>query len=215
MKKKFTSLYTVMKERNLDEIKEIIEYARSKSLSRVPGYVYFISDGTYVKIGKTTNILKRLSALQTANGRPLRILGVAFPDMDQTAKELEDELHFRYHKRNVGGEHYRLDDADVISSCDVILANYYCHRIVGEHEYYDWENKRKITLMEAIDPNKMRDRIFSGHTKYVYGSECLVGLDSDMRIWSISNLDNRCCITDKVAESIYDVKEPKYKCKTV
>jgi len=67
--------------------------------------VYFISDGTYVKIGATTDVESRLKALQVGNPRELRILSV-IPTDDPYA--LEAILHNRFADKQVNQEWYDL-----------------------------------------------------------------------------------------------------------
>lgn len=55
------------------------------------GYVYFITDGEYVKIGSTVDIVSRLNVLQTANARPLTLLKyVASKDRFETERNFHD-----------------------------------------------------------------------------------------------------------------------------
>lgn len=76
-------------------------------------FVYFISDGEYVKIGKSTKPNTRLSNLQVGNPRKLSILYCLEVD-DSTEKELcqDPEKFFQemFVDFKVSGEWYRLDD---------------------------------------------------------------------------------------------------------
>lgn len=72
--------------------------------------VYFISDGEYVKIGKTTGWANnRLSALQTANARELTLLAVAFFRDGMCATQLEGWLQGQLKTYHVRGEWFELE----------------------------------------------------------------------------------------------------------
>jgi hypothetical protein len=68
------------------------------------GYVYFISDGERVKIGRSVNIESRLNALQTSTAVPLKLLA-AIPGGGR-----ERELHRRFAHLRIRGEWFRLGD---------------------------------------------------------------------------------------------------------
>jgi hypothetical protein len=74
-------------------------------------YIYFIGDdySHYVKIGKTTNIKKRLSVLQTASPYTLKVLFL----IEDKYSTLEGHFHDRYERYRLKGEwfdKYILDD---------------------------------------------------------------------------------------------------------
>lgn len=62
-------------------------------------YVYFVTDGEAIKIGKANNPRSRLSGLQTSHHKDLAIL--ALTPGDET---LERELHRAFHVRRLRGE---------------------------------------------------------------------------------------------------------------
>ena len=67
-------------------------------------FVYFITDGDYIKIGVANNLENRLSALQTSNAKELKIL-FSIPMKDkESAYALELFLHNTYKSKNVRGE---------------------------------------------------------------------------------------------------------------
>ena len=66
-------------------------------------YVYFISDGEFVKIGVSKNYQMRLVSLQTANPRKLKLLGVLEGDSYE-----ERNLHNQFDQFRVGGEWFEL-----------------------------------------------------------------------------------------------------------
>lgn len=49
---------------------------------------YVISDGTFCKIGKTNNLIKRIKGLQTGNARKLILVGYTDTDEEQIMHEL-------------------------------------------------------------------------------------------------------------------------------
>lgn len=65
----------------------------------VSSFVYFITDGEAIKIGKANNPKSRLSGLQTSHHKPLRILGLLPGD-----ERLEGMLHGRFRKYHIRGE---------------------------------------------------------------------------------------------------------------
>jgi len=65
-------------------------------------YVYFVSDGTNIKIGRAVNVLNRLRAMQSGSAEPLTILATLL-----TADSIESELHRRFKAAHVKGEWYR------------------------------------------------------------------------------------------------------------
>lgn len=65
------------------------------------GYVYFVSDGQYVKIGSTSDLKARIASLQTANARPLTLLKyLECKDRFET----ERQFHDVFYNRRVNGE---------------------------------------------------------------------------------------------------------------
>lgn len=77
--------------------------------------VYFISDGTYVKIGKSNNVTTRLSILNTGNASTLTLLGYILQESDEAAFKLEKELHKIYEKSKVKGEWFNLSEVDTLN----------------------------------------------------------------------------------------------------
>jgi len=69
------------------------------------GFVYFISDGTYVKIGMTNDIVMRFSQIQSSNPRKLTLLKFI-----PTEHPKGDERHFHksFDKYKVRGEWFIL-----------------------------------------------------------------------------------------------------------
>jgi hypothetical protein len=72
-------------------------------------YVYFISNGEQVKIGKANNVKKRLSELQTGNTTKLTLLQTIKCADSKEAFELEKKLHDDYNHLRVSGEWFKFD----------------------------------------------------------------------------------------------------------
>lgn len=65
-------------------------------------YVYFITDGEAIKIGKANNPKSRLSALQTSHYKPLAVLATM-----SGGEELERELHRTFDALRIRGEWFK------------------------------------------------------------------------------------------------------------
>lgn len=70
--------------------------------------IYFISDGEFIKIGKSNNVNRRLRELQTANPRELKLLKVIECKNETAAFELEVFLHKILQSTHQNGEWYYL-----------------------------------------------------------------------------------------------------------
>ena len=165
--------------------------------------VYFVSDGTgMVKIGKTNNVIHRISSLQVGNARKLRLLAMAYPHMTQNVSELEKEIQHNYWANHVLGEHYRLDDDDILRCAHVVVSDFFCYRLLGTDTkmYYDVIQKKNIELFEAISPEKMKDRISDEYKRKVYADDCIVGIDLNNQIYDISIKGRRCRNTNQKAK---------------
>ena len=75
------------------------------------GVVYFITDGTYTKIGVSNNVNHRLSILQVANPLELSIVKTI---ESNTPYKLEAELHEKYKEYSIRGEWFKLDLSTVL-----------------------------------------------------------------------------------------------------
>ena len=78
---------------------------KTKYLMSKHNKVYFITDRRYVKIGKTQNIISRLSALQTGHPEKLYVLGYV-----DGGRGEEKKLHKRFSKYRVRGEWFKLTE---------------------------------------------------------------------------------------------------------
>ncbi len=87
----------------LDSLSSTIE-ERGILAPNTQGYVYAIEDGEFVKIGWAIDPMARLSQLQTASARQLRILGAV-----RGVFRTEGELHDRFRTHHHRGEWFVLD----------------------------------------------------------------------------------------------------------
>lgn len=97
--------------------KDLISDAKSveKELSSVypeyeiaSGFVYFISDGRFIKIGKAADVKKRLSGIQTGNANKLYVLYEIPCNSMKCAEKLEMRLHWLYKEHCWRGEWFNL-----------------------------------------------------------------------------------------------------------
>jgi hypothetical protein len=82
----------------------VLKHERPKLRRDAAGwcYVYFVSDGEHIKIGRAVNVVARLRGMQTGSAKPLTILATFL-----TAESIETELHRRFKAARVTGEWYR------------------------------------------------------------------------------------------------------------
>lgn len=76
-------------------------------------YVYCITDGTNIKIGKANNVSTRLNQLQVGNSSRLVVLGVIECEDEPTAYCVEKELHCLYIDKKVIGEWFNIPYKDI------------------------------------------------------------------------------------------------------
>ena len=74
-----------------------------------PSYVYFITDGDYVKIGKSENPNARLTEVQCGNPHELKIAHKIMCNNSESAFDLERHLQSKYWDFHVRGEWFRAD----------------------------------------------------------------------------------------------------------
>jgi len=67
-------------------------------------FVYFISDGEYIKIGKAVDPYKRLAEIQTGNPRRLSVVSMIPCYSSSAAHELEHFLHNSFRSKRAVGE---------------------------------------------------------------------------------------------------------------
>jgi len=72
--------------------------------------VYFITDGSRIKIGCTSNLKTRLLALQVGNVNYIEVIAT----IENAGKDVEKYLHEYYSKDRISGEWFDLDDSFVL-----------------------------------------------------------------------------------------------------
>ncbi len=90
------------------------------------GYVYFIRDGLgHIKIGKTTDLKKRLDTLQTANPMKLEFwYGIHFQTLKE-AEEVEESFHNLFADYRLQGEWFSEEYVmEFLRSDKVIVGDY-------------------------------------------------------------------------------------------
>lgn len=103
--------------------------------SDVPScFVYFISNGEFVKIGVSENVERRMYSLQSASPRKLEILATVPVKNTNCAYELEKELHSIYAKYHIYGEWYEILSFLDYASFDVCFNRYRRLRRLEEAE---------------------------------------------------------------------------------
>jgi len=101
------------------------------------GYVYLVTDGTYVKIGQTkTSIKRRIEDMQTGNANKLEVL--AYARVEKSIK-LERYLHNRYIKFKHRREWFKFSEEGHIFDVVHILRKSekipgYVNLLIEEHE---------------------------------------------------------------------------------
>ena len=98
-------------EKLTDEVSAHWEIKRQpRSTKRKPSYVYFISNGTHVKIGVADYPKRRIKELQTGASTQLSILKTIQCKDREEAMRKETELHFKYSDKNTCGEWFDILD---------------------------------------------------------------------------------------------------------
>lgn len=73
-------------------------------------FVYLINDGEYIKIGVASDVATRLSDLQVGNPKKLTVEAVIPAKDKQSAKKIEQKLHFAYSRFRKCGEWFAILD---------------------------------------------------------------------------------------------------------
>lgn len=120
---KYYDDFKILSDEEMDFVYKKIE--RKGLKEKRSGLLYFISDGKFIKIGKTSNlnIFERIKSLQTGNPRKLIMIAFQFLNEDEINKfgSLERYYHalFKIHRKK--GEWFEL------SECEL-------DRVLREHE---------------------------------------------------------------------------------
>lgn len=123
--------------RILMNTQQMIKDFKSKQ-NKYDGYVYLISDGTYIKIGHTkTSIKRRIEDMQTGNANKLEVL--AYARVEKSSK-LEKYLHDRYKEYKHRREWFRFkEDGHIFDAVDILRKSEkipnYVNSLIAEHEF--------------------------------------------------------------------------------
>ncbi|MCP4984981.1 MAG: GIY-YIG nuclease family protein [Colwellia sp.] len=92
--------------------------AHKRTASDCKQYLYAISDGTNVKLGRSNNIKKRIIALQTSNSKKLVLLWEKYTGRNiQRAVLAEKKLHRKCKNYKIRGEWFNMQ-------CMLLVANF-------------------------------------------------------------------------------------------
>lgn len=73
-------------------------------------FVYFIDDGTFLKIGKANDVFGRKKSIQTGNGKKLSVAYVIPCKSSESAYAVESLFHKLYEKYRMEGEWFDIRD---------------------------------------------------------------------------------------------------------
>ena len=111
-------------------------------------YIYFITDGEAIKIGKTNNVKNRLRVLQTAQPRELKCVKVIECEEDNVDR-VEQSLHTKFKKAHIRGEWFDFTE-DIKSYLGCAAFPVYKEReIVNKNDQLIEELREKIKNTEA------------------------------------------------------------------
>lgn len=82
-----------------------------KKKSKKFGFVYFISNGEFTKIGTARNVQDRMKSLQTGSPTQLYLMASFFTD---SPRQLEKEIHRMLNCYLVGGEWFDIQKDDLV-----------------------------------------------------------------------------------------------------
>ena len=117
---------------DINGYKEAVPLCIGKSENACPGFVYIITDGYSVKIGKSCDLEKRISQIQTGNPRRIVLLqSIETDDMDQ----VEGSLHYWYARFRRSGEWFDLLPLFGLDPSDCIEIALGSHVIRHEYVY--------------------------------------------------------------------------------
>ncbi len=86
-------------------------------------YVYFITDGEYIKIGISNNVASRFHALRTSNPKPLEILHTIECKDSFEAHGMERNLHKLFKDFRAAGEWFKIEWATIQAKLEMAEQN--------------------------------------------------------------------------------------------
>lgn len=126
-----------------------------------PEFMYFISDGEFVKIGRSKNIQQRLHGLQSSNPRNLELIGCHYPEDSMSSKKHEKYWHETFAPYKVRGEWFNLPEEAVeyiqeslcptktIVAC---VAQYFCLHYTDEKHPNGCDTETCLKMGHAMLP---------------------------------------------------------------
>ena len=81
-------------------------------------FVYFISDGRFIKIGRTKDVFKRFCQIKNGNPNGIKLIGLIPFETVEESIEAENEIHQDYFTQKVSGEWYYISETDVATTLD-------------------------------------------------------------------------------------------------
>ena len=150
------------KKENVTQIQTQLEKMTLRNKQK--GYVYFVSNGQYCKIGRAVNIEHRIESLRSGSPQPLQLI-TYLESTDYI--NLETQLHRLFAKYKVNGEWY--DILFLFNGENEEFAN------INNH-YVNFNNKILLTIPELIEytgfsEKKVLDLIFSPYTNFTIKSD--------------------------------------------
>lgn len=85
---------------------------------RSPGYIYLVQAGGRYKIGKATDVTKRIKSLQTGSAEEIRLIHTI---PTQRVELAEKQLHTRFKAKRERGEWFDLSAEDVAWLCELTV----------------------------------------------------------------------------------------------
>jgi len=138
-------LYSSIKEKEINSIKSDYEN----------GVVYFIYDGNNVKIGHSTNLDTRISALQVGNPNFIEVLAT----IDNAGKQIESEIHEMFSNDRLSGEWFDLDSSFLLKvKKKYKLINIFLNleSLIFELWHNSDKNTKELTLNDIITTDNYR-----------------------------------------------------------
>ena len=114
------------------------------------GYVYFVSDGDYIKIGISENIDSRIKGLQIGNARRLMLVEYIWFNSKSAALWAERELHEMYKNKRVLGEWFDIGfDYDFLALISEIRHGPPVCYMDIKTEYNEFMNDRRLSVLRG------------------------------------------------------------------
>lgn len=93
-----------------------LEHGRRKLIEDTEYCVYFITDGSYIKIGIAASIPSRVKQLQTGNPNKLSVLYLIDVKSQKEALKIEQQYHNYFSSKRKLGEWFDIKEKDLLNS---------------------------------------------------------------------------------------------------